>query len=96
MTHVTKHFAVRVRERISNDADPDELAENISRAIKTGRTDYVEFVSRVSRTGKRLFRFRVKDGRYFYALVSEDGTPITLMPPGFTASRQGRPKLVLS
>lgn len=59
--------------------------------IAEGRDDLVEYVGRVSRDGKRLFRFRVPDGRYFYALVSTaHGRCVTVLPPGYRVQREGK------
>jgi hypothetical protein len=67
----TQHWRDRVQERIGN-VDPATLAEGIIWAIENNRTDLVEFVGRLGKTGKRLFRFRVPDGRSFCAVINTD------------------------
>ena len=72
------------------------LAEGLVAAIGTGRDDIATFVSRVDRTGCRLFRFRSADGRDFFALVNtNDMACITVLPAGFTVPRQGKGRLKL-
>lgn len=93
----TDHWSRRVAERCGPDVCPAQLARGITLAIEQGRTDLVEFVSRVSRTGKRLFRFRLRDGRVFFALIDTDaGTLVTVLPTGYVATRQDRPALVVA
>jgi hypothetical protein len=94
---MTRHWAIRVRERVG-DVDPAKLADSILWAIRNERTDTVEFVSRVSRHGCRLFRFRapVEGGKQFFALVDTDAMRcVTVMPPGFIVARQGKSRLHL-
>lgn len=69
---VTYHWRVRVAERIGPDVDPEHLAAGIIAAIETGRTDLVAYAGRVTRCGRRLFRFRLRDGRQFLALVNTE------------------------
>jgi hypothetical protein len=92
---VTNHWRQRVRERIGK-VDPDLLAEGLIWAIRGERVDLVRFVARVSRKGARLFRFRVPDRRYFFALIdTETEDCITVMPPGFLVPREGKSSIVL-
>ena len=67
----TQHWRDRVQERIGN-VDPALLAKGIVWAIQNNRTDLVEFMERLSKSGKRLFRFRVPDGRLFCVVVNTD------------------------
>jgi hypothetical protein len=92
----TTHFIGRVAERIGAAVDPRVLADGIVWAIRQERDDIVEFVTRVDRRGCRIFRFRVPDGRQFYALVNTDEMRcITVLPPGFTVPRQGKSRMKL-
>lgn len=92
----TAHFIARVRERVGPHVDPIEIADGIIWAIQSGRDDLVEYVGRVSRDGKRLFRFRVPDGRYFYALVSTAHSRcVTILPPGYRVQREGKGAIYL-
>jgi hypothetical protein len=95
MPAATLHFIQRVRERIGPDIDGYELADMLVRAVQRSATD-VQFVARVDRKGGRLFRFRVPDGRAFCALVDTDSfLCVTVMPPGFTVPREGKPRMTL-
>ncbi len=90
------HWHERVNERIGN-VDPDELAQGIVWAIENDRTDLVRAVARVSRTGRRVFRFKTPDGRVFFALVdTNDMKPITVFPPDYTVNRWNGPPLHLA
>lgn len=90
---VSHHWRVRVIERIGPDVDPEQLAAGIIAAIEAGRTDLVAYAGRVSRSGLRLFRFRLRDGRQFLALVNTETSALitVVMPEGFRVSREGRP-----
>lgn len=68
MTRVTRHFKRRVAERIGRDVDAGRLAAILDWAIEHDRTDVAAFAGRVSRDGRRLWRFRMPDGRTFYAM----------------------------
>jgi len=92
----TTHFIDRVRERIGVHVNGERLADALCEAIRTENTGRAQFVSRVDRSGKRIFRFRTADRRTFYALVDTDQMVcITIMPPGFTVGRQSKPRLEL-
>lgn len=89
------HWNERVQERIGT-VDPDVLHQGLVWAIKNDRTDLVQAIGRVSRDGKRVFKFRVPDGRVFFALVNTSNmNPMTVMPPDFTVKRQGKPPINL-
>ena len=88
---ISQHFIARARERIGPQVDPVQTGLSILQAIRHERNDLVTFVARVNRKGLRIFRFRVEDGRWFYALVdTEHMTLVTVMPPGFRTPRQGK------
>lgn len=92
---MTKHFRERVAERIGPDVDADQLAELLFLAIDTGRDDLVQFVTRISKDGRRLFKFRVLDGRVFFALLNtNERTAITVLRPDLPVSRVGKPSLI--
>ena len=92
---MTGHFAQRVQEHIGN-VDPYILWEGLRAAIDQGRTDYVKFCFREDRSGKRVFQFRLQDGRDFWALVNtNESTPITVFPKGYEIGRQGKEKVKL-
>jgi hypothetical protein len=90
----TNHWRRRVAERIG-DVDPDLLARDLVRAIQAEDDARVQFVARVNRNGGRLFRFPV-GGRQFFALVDTwTWSCVTVLPPGFTATRQGKSSIKL-
>ncbi len=94
---MSPHFAQRVAERIDPDYPAKALWEGLIWAIESERTDLVRFVARVSRCGRRLFRFRVTDGRTFFVLYhTERKQPITIMPPGFVVPREGKSRMELN
>jgi hypothetical protein len=95
MTSVSEHFRRRVRERIGPDTDAAALAAHLLSGVAQSRSDVV-FVARISRSGRRLFRFRMADQRAFYALIDTDRMDcITVMPPGFIVPREGKSNLQL-
>lgn len=93
----TNHFVRRAVERIGcNVEEATALAEGLVAAIRAGRDDIATFVSRVDRTGCRLFRFQSADGRSFFAMVNTDDMAcVTVLPAGFTVPRQGKGRLKL-
>lgn len=73
------HWRQRVNERIRT-VDPDVLWRGIEAAIRDDRRDLVQFVGRLNRTGRRLFRFRVPDGRTFTAIIDTVAwVPVTVL-----------------
>ncbi|MBB95598.1 MAG: hypothetical protein CML68_13535 [Rhodobacteraceae bacterium] len=92
---MTEHWKHRVTERIGC-VDPKTLWDAVQWAVANDRDDLAEFVCRVSKTGRRLFRIKVPPGRVFFVLINTDTmTPITVMPPGFRVNRQGKRAMVL-
>ena len=89
---VSEHFILRAQERLGYDkARAVDLGESLFWAIDNRREDLARFVSRVSRDGRRLFRFRASCGRYYYALLdTENRSCVTIMPPGYVVGRQGK------
>ena len=94
---VSDHFILRAQERLGYDkTQAIELGKGLFWAIDTHHSDLVRFVARVSRDGKRLFRFRAVDGRYYYALLdTENRSCVTIMPPGYTVSCEGKGRVHL-
>jgi hypothetical protein len=95
MLYATQHFIRRVRERIGADVDAEALAAWLALGVTRSDPDVV-FVARLNRSGGRVFRFRLADGRTFYALIDTDHMNcITVLPPGFTLPREGAGRLYL-
>ena len=93
---MSHHFALRVRQRIGPHVDPITVMGYLRDGLQRGNPD-IEFVTRISKTGLRLFRFICPgDGRAFYVVVE---TPhmalVTVLPPGFKVSRAGKQPLQL-
>jgi hypothetical protein len=94
------HFAARVVERLHprfGTLDPTTLEAEVAAAI-TAQSPNVTFIRRVSRDGKRIWRYTMDDGRHFYvmALHEDSGvTPMTVLLPGMTVNSQGKNRLKL-
>lgn len=93
---ITGHFVQRVRERVGPEVDAFDLAARVLGAIRAADTSVAEFVCRVSKDGRRVFKHTLPDGRQFFVLVDTDLMRcITVLPPGFEVRPQGRPVKVL-
>ena len=87
---ITAHWRERVAQRIGPHVCPDSLARGIWQAIDAQRGDLVAYVGRVRRDGTRAFRFRLKDGRYFVALVNaESRAMVTVLSDGVLKLSRG-------
>lgn len=74
------HFSQRVRERIGGGADPDALWCTLIHCIEAERFDLVRCLGRLNRRGRRVWQFRVPDGRTFFAVFDHRvGLPITVL-----------------
>lgn len=88
--YATDHFRSRVAERIGT-VDPEILADGLFWAIENGREDLVRYAGRIARNGRRIFLFRVPDGRNFYALINtETKVAITVLLPGSRILGEGK------
>jgi hypothetical protein len=75
------HFARRVRERIGPQVRPKELWDYLIDAIQSNDASKVQFMGRVSRKGRRLWRFEV-EGDPFYVIYDHSiDCPITILKP---------------
>ena len=93
---VTTHWMQRVRERIGPHVCPFETWAAIRWAIDAGRTDLVEYVGRLNRDGRRVWKFRTPDGRYWFCIVdTEKWRPITVYEDGWLLRQKGKPPRVL-
>jgi len=89
------HFDKRVAERIGNVC-PRTLRIGIAWAIRNEREDLVSFHTRVNRKGIRAFKFRVPDGRVFYALIKMPELQfVTVFASGYILRREGKPSISL-
>ena len=90
------HFAMRVRERLGKSVNPNILFRGIIWAIENERSDLVRFVSRVDRTGRRIFEFLPTGSKepYYVVVDTETMTPVTIMSGEMEIYRKGRPSFV--
>lgn len=92
----TVHFRQRVAERIGPSIDAYKLARELILGIENRDTDFVRFVGRASKCGRRIFSFRVPNRGTHYALIDTTSmTCITVLAPGFTVSMAGKGSIVL-
>lgn len=74
------HFQQRTHERIGPDVDAYRLWRRLTAWIEND-SDKVQFVARVNKSGRRLWRFTV-DGRPFFTIYDHDAKcPITVLLP---------------
>jgi hypothetical protein len=87
----TVHFQQRVRERIGYNVDPYKLARELILGIENRDTDFVRFVGRASKCGRRVFWFKLPNRGAYYALIDTSSmTCLTVLPPGFTVNMAGK------
>ena len=93
----TLHFIQRAKERLGiRTKEAVALADMLVQAVKNEDTSVATFVTRVDRTGCRVFRFAADGGQAWYALVDTDKMVcVTILPPGFYVGRQGKSRLRL-
>jgi hypothetical protein len=95
-SRVTVHFIERVAERLGPEEDAVRLGERLVEAVINGDSSVASFVTRVDRTGNRVFAFTARSGRTFYAVIDTQAMVcVTLMPPGFTVRRPNKNRLLL-
>lgn len=91
----TPHFKFRVAERLGN-IDPDVLAREVVYAIERGLEDRVQFISRVSRCGRRLFRVILPGLSPFYVVLNTKTMAcLTVLLEGHVVKREGMSPLTL-
>jgi len=89
---VTAHWRARVLERLGRGVDADALAEAIAWEIDKEGCN-VQYLGRVSRDGKRVYRFAFPKDLGGAALVKTDEVQIrfiTLYESGWRISREGK------
>lgn len=79
-----RHFCKRVRERIGDSVDPQQLWDACRYGVDHLPNDLLEFVTRTSRTGRRLWRLNLKAGTFFLIYDHEIDCPITVLDPNAT------------
>lgn len=74
------HFRTRVLERVGQHADPEAIWCALIAAIRTDRRDLVRCLGRLTRKGRRVWQFRVADGRTFFAVYDHyHDVPVTVL-----------------
>jgi hypothetical protein len=93
---VPAHFEERVRDRlwpVFGPMDAAILYEQLIEAMPLGN-QYLTFVSRVSRCGKRIWRVDIPPIGHLYVLIQHiaggQARPITILMPGMTIGREGK------
>ena len=92
---VTTHWCARVLERMGREVDALVLAKAIAREIDSAG-DNVQYLGRVSRSGKRMYRFAFPSRLSGAAMVILDERQIrfiTLYESGWRVPRQGKMSL---
>lgn len=95
---VSWHFIQRAMERIGcRESEAESIGVGLIWAIENERSDLVEFVARVARDGRRVFRFQyAATGRFWYALIDTQAMKcITVLRPGFRVPREGKKSIIL-
>jgi len=73
-----EHFAMRVQERIGQDVDAEILWNLIIDLIGSG-SDHIQFIARLCReTGRRVWRFVIRDEPFFVVFDHEKNCPVTI------------------
>jgi len=88
----TNHWRARVLERLGRDVDASVLAAAITWEIDN-ETGAVIYLGRVSRDGKRIYRFAFPRGQRGVALVVINDTKIrfiTVYETGWRIPREGK------
>jgi hypothetical protein len=94
------HFHQRVRERLWPVFGPIDAAALHTALRQNLRPEcpHVEYVCRISRDGRRLWRILMPGDRHFYALAhhNDEGVwPMTVLLPGMRIAREGKSSLRL-
>lgn len=94
--HIFNHFATRLAERYGADLDALALWRALSYALAAEDWSRLRLVTRVSRCGRRIFLFRLSDGRPCFVLFDcVVGLPLTVFPEGMRVTCEGKPPMRL-
>jgi hypothetical protein len=92
-TYAFAHFSKRVGERIGPDIDPHHLWSAVSYGVDNQPSELVEFVVRMSRCGRRLWRLNLEQGVFFVIYDHTINCPITVLDPNQCGGRFGEPTI---
>lgn len=84
------HFKKRLKERVSDKLDPKLIWDGIISAIDRRDTEYVTFVARTNRQGRRLWRVGTEDVGFFIIFDHKLGCPVTVLPRNSNVLRTPR------
>lgn len=97
-TGVSWHFVQRAVERLGcPESEAESIGHDLIWALENERWDIIQFVARVARDGRRVFRFQhAATGRFWYALIDTQTLRcITVLRPGFRVPREGKKSITL-
>lgn len=90
------HFATRLAERIGADLDARVMFDGIVELYRREDWARLKFVLRLSRTGRRVFRLDLRDGRRLFVVMDcEAGLPVTVFRSGMDIGRHGGDREIL-
>lgn len=85
------HFSQRLGERFGAGIDAQALWCALVRAFADNDWKRLQYVTRVSRYGRRIFAFVLADGRSCFVLFDcKAGMPVTVFSAGMMITREGR------
>lgn len=79
--HGFLHFEKRCAERIGPGVDAKHIWDVMRHEIENGSGEIVQFVARMSRSGRRLWKITIRQGVYFVIYDHELDCPITVLDP---------------
>ncbi len=93
---IFNHFATRLKERFGEGLDALTLWRALAYALAEEKWGLLHPVTRVNRSGRRIFVCRLIDGRWCFVLFDCPlGLPITVFREGMVVTREGKPSLRL-
>ncbi|WP_296763745.1 hypothetical protein [Sediminimonas sp.] len=84
------HFIRRVRERVSPKTDGAELWSILIEQMAAPDPRYLRFVARLTRGGRRLWRFWLGGRWHFLVFDHANNHPITILVPGRQIKPEGK------
>jgi len=94
--HIFTHFATRLEERYGAGLDALALWRALAHALAAEDWSRLRLITRVNRCGRRIFLFRLADGRPCFALFDcAVGLPLTVFQKGMKITREGKPPMRL-
>lgn len=86
-----QHFSRRVAERMGEDIDARMLWRSLIQIIETEtETEHLQFMARINRDGRRLWRLYLRGKPFFVIYDHSIGCPITVIGPSGLVGRSGK------